>query len=267
MSVEKEIETGIRKFIDYIKNNKGFDISLLLSGDDITKCMQQINDSRRFNLTTDNFLYMCEYLTLSEIIMLSTLSHTFIDNYYPKIWGLIQMRKFPESIIGIDEYIDIRQAMSLDAFYYYLLQGKQRNNDWYDLYNDFKDREMHCYEHDEFVEYFNEIDEEITKDFIKTFQFNSVTLKDGTKSYTIKPEIDCRLYGLDPIKDSMKSDIKRKWVTGEHNDESDYDFDSSDEFYSDFCTNNEYCYIRGDRRSANRDGRRSVRYRIRPSYC
>ena len=47
---------------------------------------------------------------------------------------------------------------------------------------------------------------ERSRNFLTKFFLNSLS-----NYYTLKPEVDCRLYG---IKDAAKTEIKRLWVTG-----------------------------------------------------
>ena len=103
--------------------------------------------------------------------------------------------------------------------------------------------------------YFDKSDEN-TQDFLECFRFNSLSDENGNQYYTIKPEIDCRIYGLDPVKDLVKTEVKRRWVTGEYTEESDYDFNSDDDEDPEF----EYEY-------AHRRFDKNKRYRKRPDYC
>ena len=73
--------------------------------------------------------------------------------------------------------------------------------------------------------------------------------------YTIKQTIDCRIYGLDPIKHPLQYDTKQKWITGEYNNNYDYNFnhqDTSDSLFTYKFDNNGLAFSR---------------CRIRPDYC
>ena len=87
---------------------------------------------------------------------------------------------------------------------------------------------------------------ERSRDFLTKFVLNSLS-----NYYTLKPEVDCRLYG---IKDAVKTEMKRLWVTGMYSDRADFDFNSDEEEDPDFLYD-------------HTSFRRSARFRIRPDYC
>ena len=265
--VEREIEVGIWKFIKFMKDEKGIDIESMISINDVKLCMAQIHVSRIFNLKLDLFLHMCDFLTRAEIIRITTLSKKIMDDYYKHIWGYLQSIYYTKSIIPFNDYIDIRHAISLDNYYYYLLKNNNKVfnlngnsfTEFDDLYLDEHNFKM-INKHVE-VGLFDNINS-ILKDFLIKFRLNSISDDSGMKYYTLKPEIDCRLYGLDPIDDSVKTEIKRKWVTGEYNIRTITSLTESE--YANEYRDPEFIYKR-DFVGFGIDG--LYKYRIRPDYC
>ena len=200
--------------------------------------------------------------------------------HYPNIWGIIQNYYFPKSIIPTTDYIAVRHAISLDYYFYGIVSNRMRNSSLCDINDAEKSMlrltaaisslrinsincrvtlithrgELRARKQTRSA-FFDESDEN-TQDFLDCFRFNFLSNENGNQYYTIKPEIDCRIYGLDPVKDLVKTEIKRRWVTGEYTEESDYDFNSDDDEDPEF----EYEYDR-----SRHD--QSTRYRIRPDYC
>lgn len=267
--VEIEIEVGIWKFIKFMKEEKGIDIESMISINDVKLCMEQIHVSRIFNLKLDLFLHMCDFLTRAEIIRITILSKKIMDDYYKHIWGYLQSIYYTKSIIPFDDYIDIRHAISLDNYYFYLLLNNTKPNrlsfsnesfaEFNDLYLDEHNFKM-INKHVE-VGLFDNINS-ILKDFLIKFRLNSISDDSGMKYYTLKPEIDCRLYGLDPIDDSVKTEIKRKWVTGEYNA---YRITSlTENEHANEYRDPEFIY---ERDFLGLYGYSLYKYRIRPDYC
>ena len=94
------------------------------------------------------------------------------------------------------------------------------------------------------------------KAFLQNFRFVSKTDSNGILYFTIKQDIDSRLYGWDPVKHPIEYDTKRKWVSGEYHDRWEDILDGS---INDPAFEYEYEYaIWGDP---------IRRYRIRPYYC
>ena len=119
--VSCEIRVGILKFIKYMKEEKGIDIESMIDEKDINIVIEQINEARRLKLDLDIYLNICDFLERADVIKLTTLSKNLMDMYYKSIWGYLQSIHYPNSIIPYDNYIDIRHAISLDQYYYYLL--------------------------------------------------------------------------------------------------------------------------------------------------
>ena len=267
--IEIEIEVGIWKFIKFMKEEKGIDIKSMISINDVKLCMEQIHVSRIFNLNLDLFLHMCDFLNRAEIIKITVLSKKIMDDYYKHIWGYLQSFYYTKSIIPFNDYIDIRQAISLDNYYYYLLLNTKElssfssNNfdEFDDLYFDeykFKMINNHVE-----VGIFDNINKTL-EDFLIDFRISSISDDSGIKYYTIKPEIDCRLYGLDPIDNSAKTEIKRKWVTGEYNEYHITSLTESE--YAREYRDPEFIYaMSGD--VTDNVFTRLYKYRIRPDYC
>jgi hypothetical protein len=273
--VEKEIARGVLNFLAYLKSDRGLDISAVVPN--IKDFMQRQHKARRISLVPDTYMHVCTFLQPGDIVCMTTTCHEFME-HYPNIWGIIQNYYFPKSLIPATDYIAVRHAISLD--YYFIVSNRMWNSSLCDINDDEKVmvrltadisslsinsinyRVTLITHHGELrarkqtrSTFFDESDEN-TQDFLDCFRFNSLPDENGNQYYTIKPEIDCRMYGLDPVKDLVKTEIKRRWVTGEYTEESDYDFDSDDDEDPEFL----YEYACGCRYQ-------STRYRIRPDYC
>ena len=274
--VEKEIAHGVLNFLAYLKSERGLDISAVVPN--IKDFMQRQHKARRISLVPDMYMYVCTFLQPGDIVCLTTTCHEFME-HYPNIWGIIQNYYFPKSLIPATDYIAVRHAISLD-YYFYIVSSIMWDSNWCDINNEEKSMlrltadisnlrinsinyrvtlithrgELRACKQTRST-FFDESDEN-TQEFLDCFRFNSLSDENGNQYYTIKPEIDCRIYGLDPVKDLVKTEIKRRWVTSEYTEESDYDFNSDDDEDPEF----EYEYDR------SRHGQ-STRYRIRPDYC
>ena len=272
--VEKEIARGVLNFLAYLKSERGLDISAVVPN--IKDFMQRQHKARRISLAPDTYMHVCTFLQPGDIICLTTTCHEFME-HYPNIWGIIQNYYFPKSLIPATDYMAIRHAISLD-YYFHIVSNIMWNSNWCDINDDEKSMlrltadisslrnnsinyrvtlinyrgELRACKQTSST-FFDESDEN-TQDFLECFRFNSLSDENGDQYYTIKPEIDCRIYGLDPVKDLVKTEIKRRWVTGEYTEESDYDFNSDDD------EDPEFKYV------LSRHGP-VKRYRIRPDYC
>lgn len=275
--VEKEIARGVLNFLAYLKSERGLDISAVVPN--IKDFMQRQHKARRISLVPDTYMHVCTFLQPGDIVCLTTTCHEFME-HYPNIWGIIQNYYFPESLIPASDYLAVRHAISLDYYYYVLTTKGVQNETWHTIKDNEKSMMRLTADIDKLginsinyrvtlithrgelrarkqtrITIFDESDEN-TQDFLDCFRFNSLSDENGNQYYTIKPEIDCRMYGLDPVKDLVKTEVKRRWVTGEYTEEPDYDFNSDDDEDPEF----EYEY---DRSSHGQ----STRYRIRPDYC
>lgn len=252
---QAEIRAGIYTFIKYMMA-KGIDIEKMMAVDDVDLCMEQINNARMLNLDLDIYLNMCKFLMREEVIRLTTTSKKVIDKYYSHIWGYLQSIHYPKSLIPYNNYIDIRHAISMDQYHFWLL----KNNHILDSFDQFDALHLdetnfklscnHCN-----TDSIDNLDP-ILNDFLKDFRFNSILDINGVKYFTLKPEVDCRIYGLDPVSDVVKTEIKRKWVTGEYTTDEIYVFDDSE--YDENDPNFIYEQVAPDH---------FVKYRIRPPYC
>jgi len=275
--VEKEIARGVLNFLAYLKSERGLDISAVVPN--IKDFMQRHHKARRISLAPDTYMHVCTFLQPGDIVCLTTTCHEFMGHYH-NIWGIIQNYYFPKSLIPATDYIAVRHAISLDYYFYGIVSNRMQNSSWCDINDEEKSMliltadisslrinsinyrvrlithrgELRARKQTRST-FFDELDENI-QDFLDCFRFNSLSDENGNQYYTIKPEIDCRIYGLDPVKDLVKTEIKRRWVTGEYTEEPDYDFNSDDDEDPEF----EYEY-------ASSRHEQSTRYRIRPDYC
>jgi hypothetical protein len=212
--------------------------------------MKKIHKKRRLSLDKDAYLNVCNYLYPSDIIILTTLCKEYMT-HYKYIWGIIQRYYFPYSIIPTKNYLEIRNNSAIDKWWFRLdylqLNVKDGYKPWYDIMNydntiekrsnDLKKlsksgpmfqytKITHLSEirslKNERVYEFNVCTVEV-QNLINDFKFLSFN------EYYInnKPELDMRLYGLNP---SNQDDIKKweegiKWVKGEYNDYCEFDFD------------------------------------------
>ncbi len=247
----------------------------------------------QFNLSNDTFLHICNYIDTSDMINISISCKEFIKYYYI-IWHNIQKKLYPKSLIPHTDYINIRKNMALDIYYLKLLYSvntDQYNNInniehnmvricidlvntktelWYNmLMNELlklrhtRDNLFKYNSHIKTLIHFdiNIYNQTHQNDIFNTQKYLStfidVSNNDYTKIpyYTIKQTIDCRIYGLDPIKHPLQYETKRKWVTGEYNTNYDYNFNHQDTSDSSFT----YKF--------DNNGLAFSRCRIRPDYC
>lgn len=265
-SIEKEIRVGYEKLFNYMLLKKGVDLRKLVSPEDINAVMKQINNARMLNLDLDTFTHMCKYLSPSDIVKIVVLSKKLIDKYYKTIWSHIQTIHYPNSIIPNNNYIDIRHAISLDHYYCQLQLKKHYTS--FDVFDIFHSDEKQIIDESKFnsqliidlydgIEYHKEMHA-----FLTLFRFNSISYQDGTKSFTLKSAVDCRLYGFDPINDPVETEIKRKWITGEYNEDSIY-FDGDTEYTFIYET----LYYDSDFRYEAVGPGKMIKWRKRPYYC
>ena len=276
--IEKEIERGVRNFIEYLKSDRGLDISAVIPN--IDDFMQLQHDARSIKLDNDSFIHVCEFLLPGDIISFTTTCNKFMK-HYPYIWGIIQNYYFPDSLIPKTDYINIRRSISLDWYYHMIVECGMESFELYEISNCEKTmRQLSAKIHEltpssvnfrislithraelrsaknERDKYIDYMGEESMYDFLKEYQFNSMTDVNGIKYYTIKPDIDCRIYSLDPVTDAVETKTKRLWVTGEYNENTDDEFDSGDDEDPEFIYRYTMPYMGN-----------TVRNRIRPDYC
>jgi len=247
MNIDQEIKRGIVNFVN--KYNIKIDQNL------IDQFIKENHKRRRISLTEDTFLLMCEYLCPFEIIMMATLCKEFMA-YYPKIWCVIQQRQFPNSLIPKSNYILIRNQMAIDHWHCEVNSYDYKSiTEWTVMESDDKTikKRSSCLTEltPSHVGYtwkknvntaeirsiskdrkstFDECSAEL-RTFIDKFKFVSDRDYTGNQYYIIKPDIDMRLYGLNP---ENKEDEKKwagviKWVTYEYNEfDRDYTYVRSD---------------------------------------
>ena len=284
-NIEDEINRGIAIFVESLKY-KGCDISPYYKPDEVAA---QIQTRRRIKVNKDSFSSICTYLTFPEMVGFSTLCKEFME-YYPHMWSIAQKSLYSESLIPSYDYNNIRKNIALD--YYYWELSVKKNSQWVsinteenimlkledsilaDKYADIYDEntikiimdenELQCRTEfrDNFVDNYSAVanNEDIQKvsdnlkAFLQNFRFVSKTDSNGILYFTIKQDIDSRIYGWDPVRYPIEYDTKRKWVSGEYHDRWENILDGS---INDPAFEYEYA-IWGDP---------IRRYRIRPYYC
>jgi hypothetical protein len=262
-SIEKEIRVGYEKLFNYMLLEKGVDLRKLVSPEDINTVMKQINNARMLNTDLDIFLNICKYLSTPDMIKITILSKKYMDSYYINIWGYIQSIHYPNSIIPYNDYIDIRHAISLDKYYssfhYYYDRSKS-----FDQYNDLHLKEINikATNNQNVNNLYDNINSKLMY-FLTLFRvINSISDTNGVKYFTLKSAVDCRLYGFDPINDPVEIEIKRKWITGEYNEDPIY-FDGDTEYTFIYET----LYYDSDFRYEAVGPGKMIKWRKRPYYC
>ena len=284
-NIEDEINRGIAIFVESLKY-KGCDISPYYKPDEVAA---QIQTRRRIKVNKDSFSSICTYLTFPEMVGFSTLCKEFME-YYPHMWSIAQKSLYSESLIPSYDYNNIRKNIALD--YYYWELSVKKNSQWvsinteenimlklkdsiiYNKYIDIYDEntikiimdenELQCRTEfrDNFVDNYSAVanNEDIQKvsdnlkAFLQNFRFVSKTDSNGILYFTIKQDIDSRIYGWDPVRYPIEYDTKRKWVSGEYHDRWENILDGS---INDPAFEYEYAIW----------GEPIRRYRIRPDYC
>lgn len=180
----------------------------------------------------DIYINICEYLDPDSIIRL-TISHTNFYQHYKYIWGYIQKNYMPPSLIPILDYKDIIQQISLDK--YYITQCSCFDEHIYDIHN--IEKKMQVMERSEHFTINTKSNEtafvwlkiqrdiilnklsEVVHTTLMRWRFNSCSDCQHDKYYTIKPDIDIRFYGFNPLvaEDRAKGEIQFKWLTREYN--------------------------------------------------
>ena len=284
-NIEVEIARGIAIFVESL-NSQGCDIRTYYKP---IKVAAQIQARRRIKVNKDSFSSICTYLTFPEMVGFSTLCKEFME-YYPHMWSIAQKSLYSESLIPSYDYNNIRKNIALD--YYYWELSVKKNSQWVsinteenimlkledsilaDKYADIYDEntikiimdenELQCRTEfrDNFVDNYSAVanNEDIQKvsvnlkAFLQNFRFVSKTDSNGILYFTIKQDIDSRIYGWDPVRYPIEYDTKRKWVSGEYHDRWEDILDGS---INDPAFEYEYAIWGGPIR----------RYRIRPYYC
>ena len=280
-SLESSISHHILEFIKSA-NTRGYNTSGLHALKNTY--MVKLYNNRKINiLPTTMVLCIFEYLCLDEMLALIRTS-TQYRNLYPDVWHIFQTREFPLSIIPSTDYKTIRTSVALNE-YYSILRDNNILNDM--NYRRVNKEEKHMEKintelenlkpkHMSYVNRYitpknelnagrernvNELDDAIDDRLLRYLNlFLGVSKKNiyGAPYFTIKEDIDCRIYGLNPDTNIECYNIKRKWITGEYNDlDEDVDFNNYDGHDHD----PDFIY------ESNVYGMYITRRRIRPSYC
>ena len=271
-SVSRHISAFIEKHGDRVYNTEG--LTALK-----TTYITALYNKRKLMLPDDILLHMFEYLCLSDMISITSTS-TKYNKLYPDIWGIFQTRAFPLSIIPQTEYKTIRDSAALDDYYTILLDYIKKDINWLKI----NIEETHMIKINNELEYLKpkhmsyEIRRITNKNELRAchdrnlkildettdirlprylFSFLSVSKKMTTDIpyFTIKKDIDSRLYGWNQDTNPIEYETKRKWVTGEYNDSYEYGE------YGGIQQDPEYKYV------INPYGSINCRHRIRPNYC
>jgi hypothetical protein len=277
INIEKIVESGIVQFMKYIKQMHNINADQV----DLGQFMTLYRARRTFRATQDTFLHICKFLHIDEMLRFSTLCREYME-YYPFVWDILHRRYFPESIAHPLEYKEVKVAISLEYYYDTVLRGglgMHSDHEWKELnkseqnmekYNDLMTKAINNPDGDanatdyftEYKKYSTERDNIFirmgynTKNFLINHHFSSSTDALHTKYYTLKPELNCRVYGLDHEKDKVKVRNTQRWMSGKYNSRPEYNYDPSIIGEDD----DQYIYIEdlvpGER----------CRYRKRPDY-
>lgn len=274
MSIEKEIERGI---INFTREN-----GIMISKDMIDQFIKKTYYRRRLSLPQELYLYLCKYLFPTEIVSLTTLCKEYMT-YYQYIWGIIQSYYHPKSIIPNNDYLAIRQNIAINSWYSKINELNikeyvhwarmetyekiiQKKSQEISLlvpsYIDYKWKkslyqlEIHTNKENRERSFYNC---EKYHWLIEYYKFFSERDFNGNLYYIIKPELDMRLYGLNPEnkKDEQKWKVGLKWITGVYNNTREYYDVETD---NDETDDDEPYYY-------DHTGDRIYRYRVRPDWC
>ena len=246
---EKKIEYYIRNFIKFAD----LDVSEKI----IDTFMSKTTLARTLILPFDNMLMIEEYLTWKEYLYFSTCCKNHMS-LLPYFWRSFKEVYFPKSIIPMNEYKTFALNASLDWYYsypakYYLENIRKHelrmaeltkiidklspNNVNYKtrLITNTKERENEYRDRNDILLNPDEISDDVG-DFLALYRHNSVVNYSGEKYFTLKPDIDMRLYGFNPDipEEKARGEIKIKWVSYEYNTLRDYNYilngESDDEY-------------------------------------
>lgn len=248
-----------------------------------TTYITALYNKRKLNLPDDILLHMFEYLCLPAMIAITSTSTKYYK-LYPDIWGIAQHQEYPYSLIPASDYIDIRANIALDYFYAIVRNNLKNDPNWLKINGE----ENHMVKINAELEYLkpNHMSYEIRRithknelnagnarnlvilddttdsrfsQFLFSFLAVSKRMTTGIPYFTIKQDIDSRLYGWDPLDNPFEYETTRKWITGEYHDSWENgvydgnDDDSEFEFKrASVYGVNDYVYSRR---------------RIRPDYC
>ena len=277
-SLEDSVSRNIAEFIN-IAQKRGYNIEGLTALK--TTYITALYNKRKLMLPDDILLHMFEYLCLSDMIAITSIS-TKYNKLYPDIWGIFQTRAFPLSIIPRTEYKTIRDSVALDEYYMILRNYAKKDINWLKInieethmikinaeldylqpkHMSYKTRyitnknELNA-GHDRNLEILDETTDIRLPKYLFSFLSVSKKMTTGIPYFTIKKDIDSRLYGWNQNTNPIEYETSRKWVTGEYHDSYEYGE------YSDIQKDPEYKY----ESSYGAYGPLNRRFRIRPNYC
>jgi hypothetical protein len=247
MALIHEIKSAINQFS--IEHN------IDITNDELNNFMEKIIKKRDIiqNLCVDTFLYIGEFLMLSDIINFVT-SCKKIMEFYPDLWIYLHKMYYPFSLIPTNDYLYIRNQMMLrqwysmiydnssDMEYFYIIEENEKfiNKRNIDLENCINKKtkmihlkEIKVYKNENEI-YLDKLEEEqkYVIDIFKYYNINDI----DKKFICWKGEIDMRLYGLNP---NDPDDIKKwnlegnKWIRYKYNTFKRYYEKYVDEFSGD----------------------------------
>ena len=275
-SLEDSVSRHIAAFIEK-QGDRGYNIEGLKALK--TTYITTLYNKRKLNLPDAILLHIFEYLRLSDMIAITSTS-TKYNKLYPNIWGIFQTRAFPLSIIPQTEYKTIRDSVALDEYYMILRDQAKNDINWlkinieethmikinaeleylqpkhmsYEIRYITHKNELNAGQ-DRNLEILNETTDIRLPRYLFSFLCVSKKMLTGIPYFTIKKDIDSRLYGWNPVTNPIEYETSRKWITGEYHDSYEYGE------YGDIQQDPEYKY------KMNSYGRLNRRYRIRPNYC
>ena len=244
MNIENIIKNNILQFAK--ENN------ININNEDLNLFMKNKHEKRTLSLNIDNYISVCEYLYASEILILTTLCKEYMNYHYKNIWNILQKRHFPNSTIPINSYLDIRNNIAIESWFSI---NRKFNCGFICKYDDINDIEIKIkklskelstshkrninytcktitnmnemkYLKREREAYLNDISI-YHKNAIDDYRFLSEKDYTGDYYYALKPELDMRLFGLDPDNEIDKKNWIECmcWITGEYTKNKDYDFE------------------------------------------
>ena len=239
------------------------DINININEKEIQTFLEDDMKRKQKLYVLDIFLHICCFLNIDEALNL-TYTCKYYNNFEKYIWGDSWNYKefFPYSLLKNDDYENIKNNIALDKYYYDLYV----NNIFFTNLNEIENQHYKCSkeikgikfdynykritytkEMKSYAKEIKEIYEKLcccSKYFLDIYKFISVN-----NYYTIKKEIDMRIYGFNPEK---KEDVDywnnfgKKWAYYEINDESieiseeEYNNNNNEDYVEYFIENDEY---------------------------
>lgn len=218
-SREEEINKSIYSFID--------EFNIDITNEQIQKFIKKDKERKNILLPLDIFLNICKFLHLYESVQY-LYTCKYYNDFEKYIWSNSYEYKkyFPHSIIKNDEYNIIKNNIALERYYYTFYNIKDKISDLpfieekhlkcknelknIDICNDYNYKLIsYTYEKKSYeieIDYIKKKLCPCAKKFFTNYQLCSID-----KYYTIKQNIDMRMYGFNPEK---KEDVDYWTNTG-----------------------------------------------------